>query len=102
MEMRAAWHEVQPEFARLSAAFVQLDEALLVSHGLGGFQLRFTLAVIKELFRASRKPSGRGLRRLLTGVDALLDSIVDAAGGRSAVKEIKDTIRSAIKADSES
>ena len=99
VDMRDAWLEVQPEFDRLLAAVENLDDAVILSHGLGGFQLKFKLAVVRELFLSFRRPSGQGLRRLLGGVDALLDSIVAAAGGGSAVKEIKDTIRSAIKAD---
>ncbi len=66
VQMRAAWREVQPEFDRLVVAVGDFDQAVLVSHGLGGFQLQFKLAVVRELLRAFRRPSPRGLRRLLT------------------------------------
>lgn len=98
--MMEAWREAQPEFERVLAAVPEMSRQTLIDHGLGGFQLTFKLETIQELFRSlQRAASRRALRRLLEGIDTLLDSILDAAGAGSALSELKDTIRSCIKAD---
>jgi hypothetical protein len=99
-EMREAWKEVQPHFNDLLHAVHTADQQRLLAHGLGGFQLHFKLATVRELFQIyTRAGSRRALRRLLEAADTLLDSIVGATTVGSAVVEIKDTIKNCIKAD---
>ena len=80
------------EYERLLDLVRALAAAQMTRHGLAGAQLgikRETIRLTEQRFVAH--PSGRLFRRLLQALDVLLDSILAATGGGSALKELKDT-----------
>lgn len=69
----------------------------LGDHGLIGPSARFKYNVLAKLARSWRTRNGHltggsGMRRVLEGVDAVLDSALSVAGAGGAIKEFKDVI----------
>jgi hypothetical protein len=85
---------------KLLAAIPQISQAKVYQHGLEGRPLNFKLQVINtianQLHMAKKHFSVRSsFKKLMDAIDALLDSIIDAAGGAEGViKEFKDTLGS--------
>jgi len=69
----------------------------LKDHGLVGVSARFKYQALAKIARGWRKYRGHltvgtGFRRVMEGVDAILDSVVSVVGAGGAVKEFKDII----------
>ena len=96
--MRRAWDEAVTEFAAVERGVSDLPADQIARSGLGGAQLRFKLAAVAWRTRLFRnRPASGLLRRLLDAIDTLLDSILAAVPGGTAVSEIKDAIRDSVK-----
>jgi hypothetical protein len=81
-------------FSRLREAVANADPQALEQHGLYGAQLRWKLSNINfSLARFIEQPTSVLFHRLLDSIDALLDSLVGAVPGGSAVKELKEAVR---------
>jgi|SRR6185295_290092 len=94
--MKEAWKEVQPQFLAVDQ-LIQGDLGVLQEHGLEGAQLKFKFLTVKKRFQEFWERGGREvLKWLLEAIDNVLDSILDAIGAGSAVKEIKEGIKHAI------
>lgn len=94
----------------LDAAIVGISEAKLFSHGLMGRPLKFKLLVLDSIanqwehLHEARDRWGRFRRQLsirewfkkiIEAIDAVLDSLIDAAGGAGGlIKEFKDALSS--------
>lgn len=84
-------------FRRLREAVAGADPRELFAHGLYGTQLSWKLSNINfSLTRFLEERSAALLERLLDSVDALLDSLLGAVPGGSAVKELKEAVRNSI------
>lgn len=84
-------------FKRLREAIAGADPQALHAHGLYGAQLSWKLSNINfSLTRFIEERSASLLERLLDSVDALLDSVLGAVPGGSAVKELKEAVRNSI------
>jgi len=79
------------ELERLIRQVHGLTQAQLAHHGLTGAQLGIKREIVRlSEQRFAAQPSGRLFRRLLKAVDLLLDSILAAAGGSTALRELKE------------
>ena len=102
---QTALRELQGRFEHLAIRARGLEGDAVAAHGLDGAQLGFKLATVRywtaranAAFTASLVGQWRDfVRRLLTAIDTLLDSILKALSFDSSVKEVKDAIRDAIK-----
>ena len=96
--MKAAFEEVKGSFDNLAVQAANIQLTNIQSHGLGGAQLDFKLRTVEFWADRVRHPNigSRWIRRLLDAIDTLLDSILDAVGIGSSIKEIKDAIRDAM------
>jgi hypothetical protein len=76
----------------------ELSEKKLKAHGLYGKQLKFKLSVIDLLAEKLRNLSSkyRFRPKLVDAIDVLLDSLIGAFGGGTALKELKDILRAQI------
>jgi hypothetical protein len=101
--------DVQPGFdemkdrlaAHVSEAEAPVDRSIqhgLEEHGLVGVSARFKYNALAKLVRSWRRfrggfTAGAGLRRMLEGVDVVLDSAVSVLGAGGAIQEFKDTLK---------
>jgi hypothetical protein len=108
------WHE-SPELYDLAwetfrfdiaeGAGLELDRAIanisgdvLYMHGLEGRPLRFKFAVLNSIGNRWGKLGGRPsirewFKKIVEAIDAILDSLIDAAGGAGGIiKEFKDAL----------
>lgn len=84
-------------FVRLHEAVAAADPQELERHGLYGAQLKWKLSNINfSLTRFLEQRTAGLLDRLLDSIDALLDSLLGAVPGGSAVKELKEAVRNSI------
>lgn len=87
-------------------AGLQLDQAIpnltddqLKRHGLSGRPLRFKIQVLNAVANQWNNLQGvlsigEWLKKTLDAIDAILDSLIDAAGGAGGlIKEFKDALR---------
>lgn len=80
-----------------------IDELKLSSHGLLGRPLRFKLKVLWSISEKWKKVKGKfavreWLKRIFDAIDAILDSLINAAGGTGGmVKEFKDALSALVK-----
>ncbi len=89
--------EEDGHFEQLHELVSNIDFAMVNAHGLYGSQLRWKLSNINFSFtRYIEQRSAALFDRLLSSIDALLDSILAAVPGGSAVKELKEAIRNSI------
>jgi hypothetical protein len=92
-----AFADVRQSASELRQAIPEINELVLVQHGLIGAPARFKYNVMNRLARrwARIRPwftVRSSFRRVFEAVDAHLDSLVDAAGVGGLVKEFKDAI----------
>jgi hypothetical protein len=84
-------------FQRLMEAAAAADPKALFAHGLYGAQLSWKFSNINfSLTRFIEERSAALFDRLLDSIDALLDSLLGAVPGGSAVKELKEAVRNSI------
>lgn len=99
--MAAAWADAGAQFDWLPAAVAELRPDQVANHGLGGDQLSFKLATVRywatRFLEAPLALRSRLLRRLLDAIDTLLESLLDALGVGSSLKEMKDAIRDSVR-----
>lgn len=86
-------------FDELTEAINWIDPTKMERHGLYGANLRFKFGVLGHISsqfpqRLSDQFSVRGwFQRIVAAIDALLDSLIDAAGGAGGlIKEFKDAL----------
>ena len=96
--MQAAFPELREYFGRVEAAVRELPNVRMIEHGLTGPQLRFKLAGVSYRDGIYRQ-LGRifHFKGLLDTLEALLDSILDAAGIGGAIKEFKEAVRNSTR-----
>lgn len=88
--LRLAWNDFEETFD-IEFAFGRIDaisNADLESHGLYGNQLAFKLSTI-DFWLAKFNLNKGWLKKLLEAIDNLLESLLEAAGLKGAIKEIK-------------
>ena len=94
--------DVVPSIQRLQVAISDVSEAALREHGLLGLPLRFKLNVADTIGRrwetVRRTLNVREwFARIIDAIDALLDSLIDAAAGAGGlIKEFKDALRALV------
>lgn len=94
-----ALSEVQRDqhFNRLQNLVAEASVGAISQHGLYGAQLRWKLSNINFHFvRFIEQRSASLLDRLLSSIDTLLDSLLDAVPGGSAVKELKEAVQDSL------
>ena len=97
--IRRAWNTGLQRFNDIITRALLLTQTQLESHGLTGEELRLKPNLVSHYFGELISGGGKGiLRKLFDVIDTLLDSILQALGVPGAVKEIKDSIRSALAA----
>jgi hypothetical protein len=100
--------DVRPELENLRRITLELRNDVLAPHGLLGRPLRFKIRVLNSVAnqwqKIQQQTSLGSVRRLLSAsewfkkiidaIDALLASLIDAAGGAGGlIKEFKDALR---------
>lgn len=89
--------ENDAHFASLQALVSNMDPNKAFVHGLYGSQLRWKLSNINfSLTGFLEQRTAALFDRLLSSIDALLDSILGAIPGGTAVKELKEAIRNSV------
>jgi len=84
-------------FNQLHELVSNMDPRMAHAHGLYGSQFRWKISNINFSFaRYIEQRSAALFERLLSSIDALLDSILGAVPGGSAIKEVKEAIRNSI------
>jgi hypothetical protein len=79
----------------------------LIEHGLIGRPMRFKLKVLNSIAKRWERLKGQftireWLKRMFEAIDAILDSLIDAAGAVGAViKEFKDALSALVSTDDE-
>lgn len=95
--------DVSPGAKALIGAIPGIPESRLIAHGLLGRPFRFKLNVIASVSRRWDRVRGqftmRGwLKQMIEAIDAVLDSVISAAGGAGGiVKEFKDALSALVK-----
>jgi hypothetical protein len=89
--------DVSPGVALLDHAIVAIPETQLRLHGLRGAALKFKLTVIETIAqgweRIKDQFSARDwFKKMCDAIDALLDSLIQAAGVGGVIKEFKDAL----------
>lgn len=90
--------DVERGVGELRRAIPEIPEARLRQHGLLGRALRFKLRVMDAVGRQWDRVRGTvnvrdWFRKIIDAIDALLDSLIDAAGGAGGlIKEFKDAL----------
>lgn len=89
--------------SELHRAIPAIREGVLISHGLVGRPMRFKLSLLTSISDAWERVRGQfGIRdwfkRVVDAIDAILDSLIDAAGGIGGIiKEFKDALSALTK-----
>ena len=84
-------------FSDLRSLVKKMSPANARAHGLYGAQLRWKLFNINHSFEGFvRQRTAALFERLLSSIDALLDSILGAVPGGSAVRELKEAVRNSV------
>ena len=87
----------EEHFDRLVELVKKIENVSIREHGLHGLQLKWKLSNINfSLRRFIEQRTAAMFDRLLSSIDALLDSILGAVPGGSAVKELKEAIRNSV------
>lgn len=98
-----AWETFSQDVAEgagleLDRAIPGISQATLRTHGLQGRPLKFKLAVLDSIANQWERLRGQlsvreWFRKIIEAIDAILDSLIDAAGGAgSIIKEFKDAL----------
>jgi hypothetical protein len=97
--LRDAWPAAADDLLALHTRIERANDQTLAVHGLSGSSLRFKLGVIQRAwsnFAADRII--KWLRKLLSAIDTLLDSIIDALGPTgAAAKELKQALENLLE-----
>jgi hypothetical protein len=98
-EMRPAWEEARQAgyFNSVIESVENISNGEIRRHGLHGQQLRFKLAVVRFYYAQYISVGKRVLKKLLSIIDDLLKSILDAVGAGGAISEIKDFIKDSVE-----
>lgn len=97
-------NEVVESAGSLRENIQSVDESSFMSHGLIGRPLRFKLRVLFSISRQWEQVRDqftiRGwLKRMFDAIDAILDSLISAAGGVGGIfKEFKDSLAALVRA----
>jgi hypothetical protein len=84
-------------FQILDELIQQANPDTIIKHGLYGAQLNWKLSNINFHFkRFIENRTASLLDRLLSSIDTLLDSILDAVPGGSAIKELKEALQDSL------
>lgn len=89
--------------SELHRAIPAIREGLLISHGLLGRPMRFKLRVLASISDAWERVRGQFIirdwfKRVVDAIDAILDSLINAAGGAGGIiKEFKDALSALAK-----
>ena len=98
--MRAAWKEIDSHFNELESAVRKLNTQQLQQHGFIGKLLDFKLKVAGwSWMRFADFGGGRLLKKSLGAIDNVLESLIEATGVGSAIKELKDAVMGSIDDD---
>ncbi len=106
-KIKEAWNEFIADFNIEDAktSINNMSSETLELHGLYGKQLDLKLSII-DFWREKFKLTGilddqkkKFLKRLLETIDALLESLLESAGNKGAVKEIKECLKNLIDID---
>ena len=95
--------DVIPAVERLQRNVPEIPQERLVQHGLLGRPLRFKLRVLDAIAQQWDRVRGQlsvreWLKRIFDAIDAILDCIIDAAGGAGGlIKEFKDALSALVK-----
>lgn len=87
----------------LHRAIPGIRDSLLISHGLVGRPMKFKLKVVASVSDAWERVRGQfsirdWFKRVLDAIDAILDSLIDAASGAGGIiKEFKDALSALAK-----
>ena len=92
-------HDVQEGVEALSRAVEEIPQAAIDAHGLENRPLHFKFRVLGsidsqwERFRGLTASVREWLKKIIAAIDAVLDSLISAAGGTGGViKEFKDAL----------
>ncbi len=102
MAFQTFTQDVVPGIRRLQAAIPEIPDGALKEHGLLGLPLKFKLSVADTVGRrwdaVKRNLNVREwFARIIDAIDAILDSLIDAAGGAGGlIKEFKDALRALV------
>ena len=103
LAMETFKYDVSEGAAYLQQMVPEIPEHSLISHGLLGRPMRFKLRVLDAIGRKWEIVRGQfsvreWLKQIFEAIDAILDSLIDAAGGAgSLIKEFKDALSSLVK-----
>lgn len=95
--------DVAPSVNALIRQISGLDDNLVALHGLAGRALRFKVEVLRSVAQqwedVSRNFTVRGwFKQICDAIDAILDSLIQAAGGIGGlIKEFKDSLSALVK-----
>ncbi len=95
--------DVRERAFELHRAIPALTETVLFAHGLLGRPMRFKLRVLNSIADQWERVRDQltirdWLKRVIEAIDAILESLVDAAGGLGGIiKEFKDALCALIK-----
>lgn len=96
---------VRPSAESLRAQIPIISETQLETHGLDGRPLAFKFRVLAAVSNSWDRFRGKfsvekWLKKIIDAIDAILDSLISAAGGvGSLLKEFKDALRALINDD---
>ena len=92
-------HDVAQGVEALSRAIEEIPQDAIHAHGLEGRPLRFKFRVLGsignqwERFRGLSASVPEWLKKIIAAIDAVLDSLISAGGGKGGViKEFKDAL----------
>jgi hypothetical protein len=96
-DLTRAWAEAREHFGSASRVIAQVPNEDLHRHGLGGFQLRLKLSVIRFHFYNFLKRGKEALRAALDPIDVVLNSVAVVVPPVEAITEMKDILKSCIR-----
>lgn len=106
LAQRTMQADIQDGVALLKKAIPdEIPESRLLQHGLIGRPLQFKFRVLDSIGRQWEAVQALGklsirdwVKRLFDAIDAILDSLIDAAGGAGGlIKEFKDALAALVK-----
>jgi hypothetical protein len=96
--MVGAWEEALPTFEEVLDAIGEAPENKLAQHGLLGLQLDFKLGAVGFLRSRWGRIGRKVLGPLLSAIDTVLGSILEAVGVGKALEELKECVAVGIDA----
>ena len=96
--LKEAWPGVDAHFQAAIEKIPKIEDEQLDRHALRGPQLQLKLRIVSYFAERFRQVGGLQLLfRLIDAIEALLDSILDAASVGGAIKEYKQGVKNATK-----